>query len=64
MEVRAANGEAYTHAITGVMNKHGKSGIQMVFVVLPNNKLDTYAAVKKRCYVDYGCKLSVSVVNE
>ena len=57
--LRSTNPDAYAEAITNAMNQYGGKGggLQMLFVVLPNNKLDTYAAVKKRCYVDYGSKI-------
>jgi len=49
-------------AITKAMNTYGRD-LQMIFVILPNNKLDTYAAVKKLCYIDYGRKSTLSVTN-
>jgi hypothetical protein len=30
--------------------------LQMIFTVLPTNKLELYAAVKKICYIDNGRK--------
>ena len=38
-------------------NYEKREGLQLIFVVLPTNKLETYSAVKRRCYVDYGSKL-------
>lgn len=38
-----------------------KGQLQLVFVVLPRQVTDIYAAVKKRCAVDYGSKLNFSL---
>lgn len=37
-------------------NYEKREGLQLIFVVLPNNKAETYSAVKRRCVVDYGSK--------
>lgn len=46
------NGAAYVKAINVLVEKY--KDIQMLFVILPNNKPDTYAMVKKRLAVDFG----------
>ncbi len=56
MELGDARGDTYVQAINQAMNRYGKRGIQLIFVVLATNKIDLYAAVKKRCYVDFGSK--------
>jgi hypothetical protein len=44
--------QTYVRAINSTLEKY--QDLQMLFVILPNNKLETYAAVKKRLAVDIG----------
>lgn len=44
---------AYINAIEQAMANY-KTKIQMIFIILPNNKVDGYSAVKRKCAVDYG----------
>jgi len=44
---------AYALAAESLIKKHG-GNLQLLFVVLPNNAADRYAAVKKRLSIDYG----------
>ncbi|CAG7816213.1 unnamed protein product [Allacma fusca] len=58
--------QEFSQAIHEVMTKHrGKLG--MIFIVLPNNRIDNYAAVKRACYHDYGiqsqCFLAKNLTN-
>ena len=58
--------QTYTRYIDEVTKKI--PDLQMLFVVLPNNKLDLYASVKKRLAVDLGipsqCFLSKNVTSK
>jgi len=53
--LQSVNVNGYRQKVDEVMNKLGRQ-IQLLFVILPNNNLATYAAVKKRCSIDYGSK--------
>ncbi|XP_021954721.1 piwi-like protein Siwi [Folsomia candida] len=62
--VAGSNARAFEQAIDEVMS-HFKGVIDMIFIVLPSPQANLYAAVKKRCAVDYGvssqCCLSKNV---
>ena len=47
---------SYVNAIDEAIRKYSGK-LQMLFVILPNNKLDLYSHVKKRLSVDMGSKL-------
>jgi len=49
--------QGYVYSINSVLEKH--RDLQLLFVILPNNKLETYAAVKKRLAVEVGCKYTI-----
>jgi aubergine-like protein len=65
-ELQAPRPDAYTKAIDDLIQKN--SDLQMLFVILPTNKIDNYAAVKKRLSVNIGipsqCFLSKNVTNK
>jgi hypothetical protein len=46
------SGKSYNDAIVQALEKH--PGVQMLFVILPNNKPDTYGVVKKKLAVEKG----------
>lgn len=45
----------FPQTIGEAMAKNG-GNLDLCFIVLPNNNADNYAAVKKRCSVDFGSK--------
>jgi len=55
MRVRAPNPQAYTQVIKEAMNKF-QNKIQMLFVILPTNRLELYSSVKRQSYLEYGSK--------
>ena len=55
MRVRAPNPQAYTQVIEEAMNKF-QNIIQMLFVILPTNKIELYSSVKRQTDVVYGSK--------
>src|SRR5207302_6144047 len=58
--------QSYLRTLEDTLKK--SSDLQMLFVILPNNKLDLYAAVKKRLAVDSGipsqCFLAKNVASK
>jgi len=54
--------------LTALDNVLRKGNLELVFVILPNNKLDLYAAVKKRLSADFGipsqCFLAKNLTNK
>jgi len=54
VELNSVNTSNYVDAIQNAVNTYGEDKIQLIFVILPAIKTETYSAVKSTCCVNFG----------